>query len=530
MRTIVFLSLAAALCAQDRPDARDLLSRADAALFAAKTVRLAATQAHGFVAGAPLPANPFNIEFVRGGKGRAEFLAGNTTITLMVFDGTDLWTYHQLGNQYTRTPASAWTFQGEIATIEFGRQPANILAASYQGEEPIEFHGRPVNCYVVLAKYRRGPDSLMAGEAMRRVWIAKDSELILRDYWEGGGMGTANRTVTTNYTDIETDVPLPDDLFVFQPPPGSKMGAPQVLGGIIGSVPSPVQQKKVDPEYTDEARAAGLQGSVFLSIEVDSDGSVQNPRIIYPLGMGLDEKAIAAVNQSRYISTRDVRGVLRRRVVEIPFRLKPAGPWVLAASVFNAQPGGGVVAATKPELRQYAAPDPGLCSAQQSVEVNFQIGSNGVPADIRIAADAAGSLRDGLLKAVQSWRFRAATRNGSDSPGSGRVLLECHAAEAPTLPGPIYSAAVVDPPALLFRFDPEYSEEARKARLQGQISLSLVVGTEGRASGVQVLRSLGMGLDEQAIAAVMQWRYKPGMKDGRAVRVGMQVTVNFSLP
>ena len=45
---------------------------------------------------------------------------------------------------------------------------------------------------------------------MRRVWISKDSEVILRDYWEGIE-GTANRTVTTNYTDIETDIPLSDD-------------------------------------------------------------------------------------------------------------------------------------------------------------------------------------------------------------------------------------------------------------------------------------------------------------------------------
>jgi TonB family protein len=526
---------AAVLFAQDRPDARDLLSRADATIFAAKTVRLAATQSQGFVVGSQLPGSPFKIEFVRGGKGRAEYQypVGNATITLIVFDGTYLWEYHDLGHQYTKTPASTWTFQGEIATIDHGRRSANILTASYQKDETIDFRGRPVDCYVLLAKYSHAPSVLMARVAMRRVWISKDSELILRDYWEGDdGMGTANRTVTTNYTDIETDIPLPDDLFVFQPPPASKVAPPQALGGIVGLVPPPpgTLQKKVDPEYSDEARAAGLQGSVILSIEVDSDGITQNPRIIYPLGVGLDEKAIAAVGQWRYGSTRNVNALQHRRVVEIPFRLKPAGPWVLAASVFSAQLSSGAVATTKPELLQYAAPDPAVCSAHEYVEVNLQIGSDGVPADIQIAADAAGGLRDGVLKAVQSWRFRAATRNGSDSPGSGRVLLECHPAETLAALSPIYSGAVVDPPALLFRLEPEYSEEARKAKLQGPITLSLVVGTDGRVSVVQVLRSLGMGLDEQAIGAVMQWRYKPGTKDGKPVRVTAQVTVNFSLP
>lgn len=532
MNRFAFLSLAvAALFAQSRPDARDLLSRADASVFAARTVRLAATQSQGFV-GSQLPGNRFKIEFVRGGKGRAEFLAGNTTITSMVFDGTDLWTYHQLGNQYTKAPASAWTFQGEIASIDYGRRSANILTASYQKDETIDFRGSLVDCYLVLAKYPRAPYPLMGRDTMRRVWISKDSELIVRDYWEGGdGMGTANRTVTTDYTDIETDIPLPDDLFAFQPPPASKMSQPQVLGGIIGSIPSPpgTLQKQVDPEYSDQARAAGLQGSVILRIEVDPDGIVQKPLIIYPLGMGLDEKALAAVSQWRYGSTRNVN-VLTRRVVEIPFRLKPAGPWLLASSVFSTQLSRGGVATTTPVLRQYVAPDPAVCSTHEYVEVNFQVGSDGVPADIRISADAARSVRDAVLKAVQTWRFRAASRNGSDSTGSGRVLLECRPAETLPVLGPIYSSMVVEPPSLLFRLEPDYSEEARKANLQGQITLSLVVGADGSVSGVQIRKSLGMGLDEQAIGAVMQWRFKPGTKDGKPVRVATQVTVSFGLP
>lgn len=532
LKTFAFLMLAAALsCAQDRPDVRDLLSRADAPIFTAKTVRLAATQSHGFVGASQLPGNPFKIEFVRGGRGRAEYLAGNTTITLMVFDGTNAWEYHQLGNQYTKKPASAWTFQGEIA-IDYGRRSASILTASYQKDETIDFRGGRVDCYVVLAKYRHAPGLPTASDAMRRAWISKDSELILLDYWEGGeALGTANRTVTTDYTDIETDIPLPDDLFVFQPPPASKMAPPVVLGGILRSIPAVrgTLQKKVDPEYSAEARAAGLQGSVVLNIEIAPDGRTQDPRIIHALGMGLDEKAIEAVKQWRYDSAPNPNAPLLRRVVEVPFRLKPAGPWVLDASVFRTQPIGGAVATTKPELRQYAAPDPAVCSAQGYVAVNFDIGSDGVPSDIQIAADAAGSLRDRVLTAVQSWRFRPATWNGSDSPGSARVLLECHPAETLAAPGQIYSGAVVVPPALLFRLEAEYSQEARKAKLQGQITLSLIVEPDGKVSGVRVLRPLGMGLDEQAIGAVMQWRFKPGTKDGKPVRVAAQVTVSFRL-
>jgi TonB family protein len=523
---------AAVSFAQDRPDARELLLRADASIFTAKTVRLAATQAHGFAVGSPLPGNPFKIEFVRGGKGRAEYFAGNSTITLILFDGTDLWEYHQLGNQYTKKPATAWTFQGEIANIDFGRHPANILTASYQKDETVDFRGGRVDCYVVLAKYTRAPEPLMGRDPMRRVWISKDSELILRDYWEGGDGGTANRTVTTNYTDIATDIPLPDDLFVFHPPAESKIGQPMVMGGIIGNIPSPrgTLQKKVDPEYSEEARAAGLQGSVILAIEITPDGRTQNPRIIHGLGMGLDEKAIEAVKQWQYNSVPDPNAALLRRVVEVPFRLKPAGPWVLDGSVLSTQPGREMGPITKPELRQYAAPDPAACSAQGYVAINFNIGSNGVPSGIEIGAEAAGSVRDRVLAAVQSWRFRPGAQNGSARPGSARVLLECRPAETTAGPGQIYSSSVVSaPPAFLFKMEPEYSDEARRAKLQGDISLSLTVEPDGKVSGVRVLKPLGMGLDEQAIGAVMQWRFKPGMKDGKPVRVVAQATVNFRL-
>jgi TonB family protein len=303
------------------------------------------------------------------------------------------------------------------------------------------------------------------------------------------------------------------------------------VGGIVGGIP-PVRgtlQKKVDPEYSPEALAAGLQGSVILSLEIAPDGLPQNLRVIHSLGMGLDKKAIDAVSQWRYDSAPNPSAPLLRRVVEVPFRLKPADPWVLSASVFSAQVSGGAVATSKPELRQYVAPDPAICSAQGFVAANFDISSDGTPSDIQIAGDTADSVRESVLRAVQSWRFRPATWNASDTAGRARVLLECHPTDTLITSSPIYSSAVVIRPSVLFKLDPEYTEEARKAKLQGQIALSLTVEPDGTVSGVRILRSLGMGLDEQAIGAVMQWRFKPGMKDGKPVRVAAQVTVSFSL-
>jgi TonB family protein len=85
------------------------------------------------------------------------------------------------------------------------------------------------------------------------------------------------------------------------------------------------------------------------------------------------------------------------------------------------------------------------------------------------------------------------------------------------------------PPVLLFKKGPDYSEEARKAKWQGTVVLSVEVDASGQAMNPRVIHSLGMGLDQKAIEAVVQWRFKPGMKDGKPVTLPAQVEVNFRL-
>jgi periplasmic protein TonB len=87
----------------------------------------------------------------------------------------------------------------------------------------------------------------------------------------------------------------------------------------------------------------------------------------------------------------------------------------------------------------------------------------------------------------------------------------------------------VSAPIPIFQPEPEYSEEARKAKWQGTVMLSLVVDESGKAVGIKVTKSLGLGLDEKAIEAVQKWRFKPGTKDGKPVPVIASVEVNFRL-
>jgi periplasmic protein TonB len=87
----------------------------------------------------------------------------------------------------------------------------------------------------------------------------------------------------------------------------------------------------------------------------------------------------------------------------------------------------------------------------------------------------------------------------------------------------------VSAPRALNTPDPDYSEEARKAKYQGTVVLWLVVDPAGRPRDVKVARSLGMGLDQKAIEAVRKWTFEPAMKDGKPVAVQINVEVNFRL-
>ena len=95
---------------------------------------------------------------------------------------------------------------------------------------------------------------------------------------------------------------------------------------------------------------------------------------------------------------------------------------------------------------------------------------------------------------------------------------------------PVYTVGGhVVPPRRIYTPDPEYSEEARLAKLQGTCALSIVVGADGKTYGVRITHSLGMGLDEKSIAAVRRWQFEPAKKDGQPVAVQAMIETNFHL-
>jgi protein TonB len=87
----------------------------------------------------------------------------------------------------------------------------------------------------------------------------------------------------------------------------------------------------------------------------------------------------------------------------------------------------------------------------------------------------------------------------------------------------------VSAPQVLFQPEPEFSEEARKAKVAGNVLVYLQVDQTGTPRNVRVIRGIGMGLDEKAMEAVRHYKFKPAMENGKPVTVEMNVEVNFQI-
>ena len=98
-----------------------------------------------------------------------------------------------------------------------------------------------------------------------------------------------------------------------------------------------------------------------------------------------------------------------------------------------------------------------------------------------------------------------------------------------TLQPQTFPSSNITNPAVTYHVEPEYTMEATEAELEGVVILATVVGIDGLASEIKVVRGLGKGLDEKAVECLQKWRFKPGTRDGEPVPVKVSVEINFRL-
>ena len=85
------------------------------------------------------------------------------------------------------------------------------------------------------------------------------------------------------------------------------------------------------------------------------------------------------------------------------------------------------------------------------------------------------------------------------------------------------------PPKVASKVEPQYTKEARQAKIQGATALTLVVNEKGRPESIRVKTSLDAGLDQKAIAAVKQWKFEPARIKGKPVSIEANIQVNWRL-
>jgi TonB family protein len=95
--------------------------------------------------------------------------------------------------------------------------------------------------------------------------------------------------------------------------------------------------------------------------------------------------------------------------------------------------------------------------------------------------------------------------------------------------GPYRPGSGISPPRLIREVKAEYTEDARRRNLTGDVLLEIVIRRDGTVGTVRVLKGLGAGLDERAIYAVRQWRFDPARRKGIPVDVLVEVAVEFTL-
>jgi protein TonB len=156
-----------------------------------------------------------------------------------------------------------------------------------------------------------------------------------------------------------------------------------------------------------------------------------------------------------------------------------------------------------------------------------------VPPDIKVAMNSMPVLGDPKSTAVIPSNGTGSNSgigsgsNGGVGSGNGRGVGPGD--EAGMGGGAFRVGRGVSEPRVIYQTDPEFSEEARKAKFQGTCVLALVVDALGRPTDIHVVSSLGMGLDEKAIESVKEWKFEPGQKDGHPVPVAINVEVDFHL-
>ena len=260
---------------------------------------------------------------------------------------------------------------------------------------------------------------------------------------------------------------------------------------------------------------------MFESSLIDLEPKKKSRRaLILPVALGIHCVALASVTFASYWN---VSAIGEPPVNAVFVSLVPPPPPLIRRGTNAPKPKPQApVQEQKPEVKPSGPVQPDLEKIPEKVEENAS--AKDATSDLVGPGDPDGD-RDGPEDGV-NWGVKKGV-GPADSFDHGPV-------DGPQGPGvvtdqPIHFTVGMTRPAVTYQVQPRYSEAARRAGVQGAVTVEAVIDEQGRVTDVKILRGLPMGLDREAVAAVRQWRFTPATLQGKPVKVYFSLTVNFRI-
>jgi TonB family protein len=500
----VFMLLIASFLQQPLPDPAAIAQERAAAAEKYHTLRYVNESTVEMLSG-PLAQRKTTTEvsvFVKNpGKSRIETKAQGQPAVTIVSDGEYIWAYNHISKQYTKT-AAAMGMTGVVSSMS-SVDLSSVMSGAKTSQRTIredsaEVEGKVRPCWVIelrIEKMTLPAPQNASGEGVGTQCVDKELGISLDSVMSVTLMMTAaNVSIQTeqkaHVKSFKVDEPLDDSLFTFAPPSDAR--EVNVL------FPTPVLPR---PNLTGSTAPAfelkALNGTSFTFT------SLKGQPVLLDFWTTWCEPCRKAmpVLESLYREYRE-KGLVILGI--------DAGEDRQTVETF---------------LRTAPASYPAVLGGESDILKTFQVSAYPtyvlIDSTGKIVAHQIGYPGDAGLRGM----LARVGLGSSPAPSIQRTP----ASPVPVPPDLNRVGNGVTPPTVLSRVEPQYSDAARAARLQGTVVLEAFIDENGVPIVIRVVRSLDPELDQNAITAIEQWRFRPGTRNGTPVKVVLNIEVNFNI-